>query len=159
VEWAARRDADIQWIKDTFQEATALNSAGIMFISQADPGFNNHPVESEPVRDPKTLALGAGVIDGFEETLLALREQVIAFRKPVAYVHGDTHYFRIDKPFLDAQGRRLENFTRVETFGDNAANGTNDVNWVKVLVDAESRDVFSFQPQVVPANRVAVPAP
>ena len=30
------------------------------------------------------------MIDGFEETLLALREQVIAFRKPVAYVHGDT---------------------------------------------------------------------
>ena len=159
VEWAARRDADIQWIKDSFQEATSLNSAGIMFISQADPGFNNHPVESEPVRDPKTLALGAGVIDGFQETLLALRDQVIAFRRPVAYVHGDTHYFRIDKPFLDAQGRRLENFTRVETFGDNAPNGTNDVNWVRVLVDAESRDVFSFQPQVVPANRVAVPAP
>ena len=159
VEWAARRDADIQWIKDTFQEATALGSAGIMFISQADPGFNNHPVESEPVRDPKTLSLGAGVTDGFQETLLALRDQVIVFRKPVAYVHGDTHYFRIDKPFLDSQGRRLENFTRVETYGDNAANGTNDVHWVRVLVDAESRDVFSFQPQVVPGNRVAVPAP
>jgi hypothetical protein len=25
-----------------------------------------------------------------------------------AYVHGDSHYFRIDKPLLDAQGRRLE---------------------------------------------------
>jgi len=37
----------------------------------------------------------------------------------VAYVHGDSHYFRVDKPFLDAKGRRLENFTRVETFGDN----------------------------------------
>jgi hypothetical protein len=57
VEWGYRRDADIQWIKDTFQEATVLDSAGIMFISQADPGFNNHPVESEPVRDPKTLVL------------------------------------------------------------------------------------------------------
>jgi hypothetical protein len=159
LEWGYRRDADVQWIKDTFQEAAALNSAGIMFISQADPGFNNHPVESEPVRDPKTLALAPGVTDGFQETLVALREQVIAFRKPVAYVHGDTHYFRIDKPFLDSQGLRLENFTRVETFGDNQANGTNDVQWLRVLVDAESRDVFSFQPQIVPANRVAVPAP
>jgi hypothetical protein len=74
-------------------------------------------------------------------------------------MHGDTHYFRIDKPFLDSQGRRLENFTRLETFGDNAPNGTNDVNWVRVYVDAESREVFSFQPQIVPANRVAVPAP
>ena len=146
-------------VKNTFKEATNLNSAGIMFISQADPGFNNHPVESEPVRDPKTLALAPGVTDGFQEILLTLRDQAIAFRKPVVYVHGDTHYFRIDKPFLDSQGKRLENFTRLETFGDNAPNGTNDVNWVRVYVDAESREVFSFQPQIVPANRVAVPAP
>ncbi len=61
------------------------------------------------------------------------------------------------KPLLDDQGRRLENFTRVETFGDDAVNGLNDVQWVKVLVDPKSRDVFAFQPQIVPANRVAVP--
>jgi hypothetical protein len=85
--------------------------------------------------------------------------EVIAFRKPVAYVHGDSHYFRVDKPFLSATGQRLENFTRVETFGDNAQNGNNDVHWLKVLVDPHSRDVFAFQPQVVPANRTAVPAP
>jgi hypothetical protein len=48
---------------------------------------------------------------------------------------------------------------RSETFGDNAPNGTNDVQWVKALVDPHSRDVFAFQPQIVPANRVAVPAP
>jgi hypothetical protein len=30
---------------------------------------------------------------------------------------------------------------------------------VKVLVDPSSRDVFAFQPQIVPANRVAVPTP
>ena len=100
-----------------------------------------------------------GLPDGFHDFLVALRDQVIAFRKPVAYVHGDSHYFRVDKPFLDAQGRRLENFTRVETFGDNQANGNNDVNWLKVNVDARSREVFSYQPQIVPGNRVAVPAP
>ena len=48
---------------------------------------------------------------------------------------GDSHYFRIDRPFLDAEGRRLENFTRVETFGDNQGNGNNDVQWLKVNVD------------------------
>jgi hypothetical protein len=66
---------------------------------------------------------------------------------------------RIDKPFQDAQGRRLENFTRVETFGDNQANGDNDVNWVKVTVNPRSREVFSYQIEIVPANRTAVPAP
>jgi hypothetical protein len=77
----------------------------------------------------------------------------------VAYVHGDSHYFRIDKPFLNAQGQRLENFTRVETFGNNAGNGNNDVQWLKVTVDPASREVFSYQPMIVPGNRVAVPAP
>jgi hypothetical protein len=74
-------------------------------------------------------------------------------------VHGDSHYFRIDHPLQDPLGRRLENFTRVETFGDNQANGNNDVQWVKALIDPQSRDVFAFLTQIVPANRVAVPAP
>jgi hypothetical protein len=92
---------------------------------------------------------------------VAVREQAIAFKKPVAYVHGDSHYFRVDRPMLDSLGRRLENFTRVETFGDNANGVTlsNDVQWVKVFVDPKSREVFSYQAQIVPGNRVAVPAP
>jgi hypothetical protein len=66
---------------------------------------------------------------------------------------------RVDKPFHDALGRRVENFSRLETFGDNQANGNNDVQWVKVTVDPRTREVFSFQPQIVPGNRTAVPAP
>lgn len=31
--------------------------------------------------------------------------------------------------------------------------------WLKVSVDPRSREVFSYQPQIVPSNRVAVPAP
>jgi hypothetical protein len=159
AEWAARNAADIAWLKQTFAEAEANGSAAVMLISQADPGFDSSDATRGPVRDPRTLVETDGQPDGFKELLAAVRDQATQFRKPVAYVHGDSHYFRIDKPLLDAQGRRLENFTRVETFGDNAANGTNDVQWLKVLVDPQSRDVFAFQPQIVPANRVAVPAP
>ena len=62
---------------------------------------------------------------------------------------------------LDSQGRRLENFTRVETFGDNAYGVTlsNDVQGVKVLVDPNSCEVFAYQAQIVPGNRVAIPVP
>jgi len=158
AEWAARNAANIAWLQETFQVARQRSSAAIMIISQANPGW--HPFENDASpRDPKTLVQLDAKPDGFRDFLLALRGEVIAFGKPVVYVHGDTHTFRIDKPFFDAQGRRLENFTRLETFGDNAPNGTNDVNWVKVLVDVRSREVFAFQPQIVPANRVAVPAP
>ncbi len=159
VEYAARNQADIAWLQQTFAEAKARNSAAVMLISQADPGFDLTDVTRGPVRDPKALAETDGFPDGFQEFLLALRNEVVAFVKPVAYVHGDSHYFRIDKPFLNALGQRLENFTRIETFGDNQANGTNDVNWLKVLVNPGSREVFAYQQQIVPGNRVAVPVP
>ncbi|HEX9603686.1 MAG TPA: hypothetical protein VF973_08015 [Myxococcales bacterium] len=159
AEFAARNQADIAWLRETFQQAKARGSAAIMIVSQADPGWDLSDPTRAPLRDPFTLAETDGAPDGFQSFLLALRDEVIAFRKPVAYVHGDSHYARVDKPFLDALGRRLENFTRAETFGDNQNNGNNDVNWIKVRVDAGSRDVFSLQPQIVPGNRTAVPAP
>jgi len=159
AEYAARNAADIAWLQQTFAQAKGNGSAAVMLISQADPGFDATDATRGPVRDPKTLVETDSQPDGFHDFLTALRSLTIDFRGPVAYVHGDSHYLRIDKPLLDSQGRRLENFTRVETFGDNAASGTNDVQWLKVLVDPHSRDVFAFQPQIVPANRVAVPAP
>jgi len=133
-------------------------SAAVMLITQADPGWDPSDGTRAPLRNARTLAETDGQPDGYQQFLIALRDEVVAFRKPVAYIHGDSHYFRIDRPFQDAQGRRLENFTRVETFGDNQGNGNNDVQWLKVLVDARTREVFSYQTQIVPANRVAVPA-
>jgi hypothetical protein len=159
AEWAARNQAVIAWLRETFGEASGRHSRAVMLISQANPGWDLSDPTRAPLRDPRTLAQTDGMPDGFQEFLLALREEVVAFRKPVAYVHGDSHYFRVDKPFLDAQGRRLENFTRIETFGNSAATGNNDVQWLKILVTPRSREVFAYEPQIVPANRTAVPAP
>jgi hypothetical protein len=158
AEFAARNAANIKWMKQAFAHAKARRAAAVMVIAQANPGWDLSDPTRAPVRDPKTLAEANPATDGYKDYLLALRDEVVAFRKPVAYVHGDSHYFRIDKPLLNANGLRLENFTRVETFG-NAAGTNNDVQWVKVNVDSRSRDVFSYQPMIVPGNRVAVPAP
>jgi hypothetical protein len=159
TEYAARNAADIQWLKDTFAEAKAQGSAGVMIVWQADPGFDGSDVTRAPLRDPKSLAETDGQPDGFQDVLTTLRDLTVDFKKPVALVYGDSHYFRVDKPFQDAKGQRLENFTRVETFGDHQENGINDNHWVKALIDPQSRDVFAFQAQIVPGNRVAVPAP
>lgn len=175
-EWAARNAADITWLHATFAEANDRGSVAVMLISQADPGFDATDATRGPVRDPKTLietdflpasdpayggipippSIAIPTPDGFHDFLLALRQEVIAFGKPVAYVHGDSHYFRIDKPFLDSKGQRIANFTRVETFGDHQENGINDCNWLKVFVDPGSREVFTYQQQIVPANRVVL---
>ena len=166
AEYTARNAANIAWMQETFAVAKSKNSAAVMLISQANPGWDQTDGTRAPLRDPKTLVETDTNPDGYKDFLLALRNEVITFRKPVAYVHGDSHYYRIDRPFLDASGKRLENFTRVETFGDNASKtipsdpkDTNDVQWVKVIVNPTSREVFSYQAQIVPGNRVAVPAP
>jgi hypothetical protein len=159
AEYTARNLANLRWLQETFAYAKERGSAAVMVISQANPGWDLSDPTRAPLRNPQTLAQTDGQPDGFVQFLTALRTEVTAFRKPVAYVHGDSHYYRVDKPFLDTTGRRLENFTRVETFGNNQQNGTNDVNWIKVKVDPRSRDVFSFEAMIVPGNRVAVPAP
>ena len=158
VEYAARNAAGIQWMKDTFATAAAQNCVAVMFITQADPGFDDTDGTRAPTRNANTLVEddAAKATDGFHDFLVALRAQVIAFGKPVAYVHGDSHYFRVDKPLLDSTGKRVTNFTRVETFGDHQPT-LGDVNWLKVNVDPSSREVFSYEPQIVNQDPVLVP--
>ena len=124
----ARSHSTIQWLHETFAEAQSQGSVAVMLISQADPGFDKTDGMRTLLRDPATLIQDPSIHDpdGYFEFLSALRSEVIGFRLPVAYVHGDSHYFRVDRPLLNSQGVRLENFTRVETFGDNANAITQD---------------------------------
>jgi hypothetical protein len=165
AEYNARKVADIAWLEQTFDEANSLNSAGVMIIWQGDPGFDMSGYQGAPLRDPTSLAEMDGNPEGIHDILVKLRDLTIAFKKPVALVHGDSHYFMVDKPLVDSQGRLVENFTRVETFGDNTFTkptphpewDNNHVFWVKALVDPNSRDVFAFQAQIVPRCRPEQP--
>ena len=56
AEEATRNAADIAWMQRTFSEAISRGSAAIMFIAQADPGFDKTDGSRGPLRDPKTLA-------------------------------------------------------------------------------------------------------
>ena len=84
---------------------------------------------------------------GFNEWVKVLEEGTVAFRRPVALVHGDTHYFRIDKPLVSAKIKgRVQHFTRVETFG------YPDVHWVRARVDPQDANLFSFRVELVKRN-------
>jgi hypothetical protein len=61
---------------------------------------------------------------------------------------GDTHVFRVDKPLLSTSGTVIQNFTRVEVFGNP------QVHWVRVKVDTATREIFSFQQEIIPENVV-----
>ena len=150
AEWAARNAATNAWMRQTFDEAEENGSDGLMLIIQANPGFDMSDGTRAPTRNPATLLPS----DGFFDFLTRLRREVIEFGKPVVLVHGDSHYFRVDKPLLDRNGNRIEQFTRVETPGNNPQSESNDVQWVKVTVDSSNREVFGFEQEVVRPNLV-----
>lgn len=135
AEEVARKAADIQWLHDGFAYARSTGAKAVMVVWQADPNFNN---ESH-LADPRSW-------DAYADYVNALRNETIAFGGQVALVHGDSHYFKIDKPLNGPSGGVLANFTRVETFG------ARNTHWVSATIDPTSRNVFEFAPQIVPAN-------
>ncbi len=160
AEFAARNAASIAWMHEAFAYAESRHSDGVMLILQANPGFDRDDPNRSPPRDPRTLTSdfvpphpSAGT--GYEQLLRELRAEVIDFAKPVVLVHGDSHYFRVDKPLQDANGNRIEWFTRLETPGNNAQSANNDVQWVKVTVSEDDSEVFTFEQEIVRPNLVA----
>ena len=89
---------------------------------------------------------------GLEPLYSALIQHTSAFTGPVVLAVGDTHIFRVDKPLYRDDGTLVENFTRVETFGNPY------VHWVRVTVDPSEGGVFTFHQELVPDN-VAVTSP
>lgn len=135
IEFAARNKANLAWLKGSFAKASAENARAIMLIMQANPHFD--------------LARTNKLRAGFNEFLDALERETVRFERPVVLVHGDSHYFRIDKPLMGARSkRRVENFTRVETFGNP------DVHWVRARVDSRDPNLFSFEQRIVKNNLV-----
>ena len=104
-----------------------------MIAIQANPGFEQPP-------ERRT---------GFNDFLAALERETVGFAGQVVLVHGDSHYFRIDKPLVSSvSGRVIENFTRVETFGQP------NHHWLHVTVDDADPPVFTFRQRIVESNLV-----
>ena len=61
-------------------------------------------------------------------------------------VHGDSHYFKVDKPINLPNGAVLANFTRVQTFG------ARQTHWVSATIDPTDPNLFEFEPRIVAAN-------
>jgi hypothetical protein len=138
AEYAERDAANIDWLKASFAKAKEAGDKGIMIVIQGDPGFDIPETED----DDESRLPGQ---DGYAAFLDALTAETEAYEGEVVLVHGDTHYFKIDKPLPNAT-HMLANFTRVQTFG------SPNINWIKVSVDASTRNVFAFQPMVVKDN-------
>ena len=76
---------------------------------------------------------------GYRELLEALREETLRFPGQVLLAHGDTHWQRTDRPLRAPDGRRIEHFTRTETFGYPF------MGWTRIIIDDQDPALFRFE--------------
>jgi hypothetical protein len=135
AEELARKAADIHWLHEGFAYAAGIGAKGVMVIWQADPNFNNE----QHLADTRSW-------DAYPAYVNVLRDETVGFGGQVALVHGDSHYFKVDKPLNGPGGGVLANFTRVETFG------ARNTHWVSARIDPTDPNLFVFEPRAVAAN-------
>lgn len=172
AEYTERNTANLVWMKQAFDLARSGGSKAIVIFIQANPNFESLFPRSRMFLALRTLGLkrsdrrkhiktlqeeGSEIRkqSGYSDFLKALKTETVAFGKPVVLMHGDSHYFRIDKPIFEKdpnekgrrrRGRMIENFTRVETFGFPEA------HWVRVIVDSKDPNVFTYKEEIVEKN-------
>jgi hypothetical protein len=153
AEYAACDAANIAFLRESFAKAKTTGALGLVVIMQADPSFDLPETEDVNERSCRRLPQGQcqpppgdpalDGYDGYDAFLAALAAETSAFFGQVVLVHGDTHYFKVDQPLLDAT-HLLSNFTRVQTYG------SPNINWVRVTVDPRTRSLFTFESMIVP---------
>lgn len=135
AEYRERDAANVAWMEQAFQAAKAQKARGLVLVFQADPGFDL-PETSD---NDESQAPSVSGYRHFLDSVIAQTEQ---FPGQVLLVHGDTHFFKLDKP-LYSPTRLLPNFTRLETFGSPL------IHWVRVTVTLDNPNVFTVQPVIV----------
>ena len=135
AEYLERDAANIEWMKAAFEQAAKDKAPGLVLVVQGDPGFDLPETEDA---DESTLP----EFLGFRNFMTALTAQTEKFAGQVLFVHGDTHFFKVDKP-LYSPTKLLPNFTRLQTFGSPS------LHWARVTVDVKSSNVFQIQPVIV----------
>jgi hypothetical protein len=130
AEAVARMQANIAWIRDSFRIARAGTYRAIVIAMHAEM-FGADRTEDA----------------AFEPIIDELRLGGERFGKPVLLVHGDSHQFTIDRPFLVQRGEGEPslhtNITRLEVYG------APEIGAVQVSVDPDSVGVFGFTPLLV----------
>ena len=140
AEYQARNGQNIAWLKDSFAKARENHYAGVLIAIQADVFF---PFELSDGGYQEEFLPQLNADNGYSDFVHTLIEETQSFAGQVVLVHGDSHYFKIDKAMYNDDGTLTGNFTRVEVFG------SKDNNWIEMTVDPSSENVFTFTPVVL----------
>ncbi|MGH8804253.1 MAG: hypothetical protein ACREXN_05870 [Polaromonas sp.] len=135
AEYLERDAANVSWMQQAFAAAKGSKARGLVLVIQADPGFDLPETED---RDESQ----APRVSGYRNFISNLVLETEQFPGQVLLVHGDTHFFKMDKP-LYSPTKLLANLTRLQTFGSPL------IHWVRVTVDLKNAQVFTVQPVIV----------
>ena len=135
AEYLERDAANVAWLEQTFQTARNQSAPGIVLVFQADPGFDLPETEDDDESKSPSVS-------GYRNFIAQVVKQTEQYSGQVLLVHGDTHFFKVDKP-LYSPTRLLPNLTRLQTFGSPG------LHWVRVQVVPSSPTVFQVQPIIV----------
>ena len=153
-----REAANLKWLDDSFVQAKAMGVQGLVILTQADPGIS--AFKPAGLRLLTNLDSERKVFANYLNKFQAIATDSDWSNKPVLLVHGDSHYFRVDKPMQrgadgslsftpSATAVTVDNFSRLETFGNP------DTHWVRVGVDFRDPNLFLIRqgrPEFGPAN-------
>ena len=135
AEYLERDAANIRWMQQAFANAKKNKAPGLVIVFQADPGFDLPETEDLD----ESLAPG---FSGYRNFITSVVAETEKYAGQVLMVHGDTHFFKVDKP-LYSPTKLLPNLTRLQTFGSPL------IHWVQVMVDTKNPNIFSITPIIV----------
>lgn len=128
-EQRAREAANVAWIRDAFTLARERGARALVLATQADV-VQRGPTRADPQQVAKAFART------FTEVLVPLAK-VAPF--PVLLIHGDSHRLITDRPFSDADGRRVDNLWRLQVPGESRMHA------VRVTVNPSAPTPFAFE--------------
>lgn len=135
MEFFARDAANVAWLSDSFDQAIAADAAAVVLSIHADM----FEFDFGPAWAPEGFLRHSGFINFAG----VLTEKAAAFDKPVLLIFGDSHKFRVFRPFPKAAPK----MTALEVFG------SADMHAVEVTVTVTPDDpaVFGMTPILNPA--------
>jgi hypothetical protein len=115
AEQGPRRQATIDWLRETFTKARARGDKGVVLIAQKDPNLNST------------------VSSAYKSMNDAVKQEVAGFGGQVLFVSGDHHTYTLVNSVAG-----LSNFRWVRVEGDSL------VSYVRVRIDTSTSSLFSI---------------
>lgn len=130
-----RNKANVAWLRDGMRIAHESDMKAVVIA------FHAEILGNTDMRSGNAFAMRNGPFGSLIRELQLASDR---FEGQILVIHGDSHKFVVDRPFLEMRGEdtpsRYDNLLRLEVFG------APDIGAVRIDVDTGSEAVFSFKP-------------